>query len=118
MLINILFIWAKDNKEVSYRQGMNEILAVLLLGIYPFYISSDIATNNPFSLKEKIKKMWDEKDFKSISREIYTFLNCEFNLEADLYILFSAIMNRGIINLYSSENDEKRKNEDFSRVLK
>ena len=31
MMINILFTWAKNNPSISYRQGMNELLAVLLI---------------------------------------------------------------------------------------
>lgn len=26
----VLFTWAKNNKEISYKQGMNELVAVLL----------------------------------------------------------------------------------------
>ena len=29
-LSNILYLWSKDNSDFSYRQGMNEILAVLV----------------------------------------------------------------------------------------
>jgi TBC1 domain family protein 5 len=30
-LKNILYLWAKDNNEFSYRQGMNEILAIIVI---------------------------------------------------------------------------------------
>lgn len=30
----ILYIWSKDNSDLSYRQGMNEVLAIL---IYAFH---------------------------------------------------------------------------------
>jgi TBC1 domain family protein 5 len=118
MLINILFIWSKDNKEVSYKQGMNEILAVILLAIYPFYITDNHFSNNPNSLKTKIRKLNEEKDYLSISRELFTFVNCESYLQADLFILFNAIMSRGIVSLYNTENDERRINEEFSGVPK
>ena len=39
-LANILYIWSKENESISYRQGMNEILAVLLLAFYPVYFVS------------------------------------------------------------------------------
>ena len=29
MLTNILFVWCKQNPDLSYRQGMNEIVGVL-----------------------------------------------------------------------------------------
>jgi len=30
----LLYLWSKDNKDLSYRQGMNEILAIL---VYAFH---------------------------------------------------------------------------------
>jgi TBC1 domain family member 5 len=30
-LTAILFLWGKENPEFSYRQGMNEILAMILI---------------------------------------------------------------------------------------
>ncbi len=29
MLSNVLFVWAKQNPDLEYRQGMNEIVAVI-----------------------------------------------------------------------------------------
>ena len=42
VLTNILFIWSKQNQEVSYRQGMNEIVAVLT---YACFTESFAAAN-------------------------------------------------------------------------
>ena len=30
MLTDILFVWSKENKDLSYRQGMHELLALIL----------------------------------------------------------------------------------------
>jgi TBC1 domain family protein 5 len=30
ILTNVLFIWSKENSEISYRQGMNEVAASLI----------------------------------------------------------------------------------------
>ena len=30
MLSNVLFVWCKKNPEVSYKQGMNEVLASIV----------------------------------------------------------------------------------------
>lgn len=35
----ILYVFAKENKPISYKQGMNEILAIFIHSFYPFYIT-------------------------------------------------------------------------------
>lgn len=36
ILANVLYIWSKENSIVSYRQGMNELLAIIFIAFYPF----------------------------------------------------------------------------------
>lgn len=33
-LSNVLYLWAKDNVEFGYRQGMNEVLAILVCAFF------------------------------------------------------------------------------------
>ena len=37
---DILFIWSKENSDVGYQQGMNDILAVSFLALYPCYFKN------------------------------------------------------------------------------
>ena len=37
ILANVLYIWSKENPEISYRQGMHELLAIFYLVFYPYY---------------------------------------------------------------------------------
>ena len=39
---NILYLFAKGTKPTSYKRGMNDILAVLVYSLYPYYIKLDI----------------------------------------------------------------------------
>ena len=39
-LADILFMWNKENLDVGYQQGMNDILAVTFLGLYPCYFKN------------------------------------------------------------------------------
>jgi hypothetical protein len=32
--MNILYLWAKDNNEFGYRQGMNEVLAIIVFAFF------------------------------------------------------------------------------------
>ena len=47
ILTNVLFVWSKLNPEISYRQGMNEIAAVVTV----IYFTESIA---PGSNEEKL----------------------------------------------------------------
>ena len=48
-LSNILYLWAKDNNEFSYRQGMNEILALIV------QVCFDEIIDTTFDLTEPIE---------------------------------------------------------------
>ena len=66
MMISILFTWSKSNPEISYKQGMNE-----LLGIFIFVGYAEMPENT-----------------SRISSRAANFLNILNNkeyLEADIY---------------------------------
>jgi hypothetical protein len=106
LLGNVLFIWSRENKETLYKQGMNEILAVLLFAFYPFYFKSNVDFNQALQAYEK-------QDYKTI----YQYFHNENDLEADLYIIFSTIMSRGIKDLYISGIPYKDKAEFIKKDL-
>jgi len=97
LLINILFIFAKNNKEIGYRQGMSDLCAIFLYVVYKERIldSSFIEDNTTF---------------------IFYLLhsNNEF-LEHDTYSLFSKFMLKGYIQFFLY-NDEKFINGDLSLI--
>ena len=37
---DILFVFAQENKPTSYKQGMNENLAIFIHSFFPFYTTS------------------------------------------------------------------------------
>jgi hypothetical protein len=105
MLSSILFVWSKENSDTSYRQGMNEILAILLLGIFPFYFKSEEEENS--------KEIDFETDSAStLSSQLYFFLYDEKYLTADLFAIFDKLMKRGLKEIYSSQNDDPNINSD------
>lgn len=97
IMFNVLFIWSKENKDVSYRQGMNEILAVLLYAIYPFYF----VQNNMKHSSEDILKFYKTDQVK-YSNEIYHYFHNQEELQSDLFFLFDSIMSRSIKDLFDS----------------
>jgi len=54
MLMTILFMWAKDNATIAYKQGMNEILAIVCFAFF----SERIETKRDF--KEGIQAIANE----------------------------------------------------------
>lgn len=95
---------------------MNEILAVLLLALYPFYLK-DTFTQDKEIVKEKILLYQKDWDISSLANELYFFLYQEKELQADLYTLFNAVMQRGILELYKTTIDDPSKKENFASVF-
>lgn len=106
MMVNILFIWAKENKEISYKQGMNEILAVILCCFYPYYFKNNYKSKLPYEqLLTELSKTNNETYYK----EIYSFFHDEDEIAADLYYAFDCIMNKGIKDLFDTKQESDKK---------
>ena len=95
-LANILYIWSKENNSISYRQGMNEILAVLLLAFYPVYfVSKTKPKPNKNEILKIIDKFTNEEIDDSNYEDLYVFFHDEEEIQSDLFFTFDAIMKRG-----------------------
>lgn len=111
-MFDVLFIFAQINLEVSYKQGMNEIVAVLLMVIYPYYNEntqlyshfSKNLTHDELIRSISSKETEEQKAFKvlpdELLKEIYIYLTDESELEADLFSLFTQFMKRGIKEIF------------------
>ena len=82
----ILKLFAKNHKDISYKQGMNEILSVFIYAMYPYYIKSPVSKYT----NEMIDK-W-VKDPVGNYKEIYHFFHDENELENDIYCLMENLM--------------------------
>ncbi|CAA9989405.1 GTPase-activating protein, putative [Plasmodium knowlesi strain H] len=89
-LCKILFLWAKKNPSVSYKQGMNELVAIFFIVNYREQVCPDI-------LNLKNDQFWKE----------YVTLFDRDEVEADTYILFDHFMNMGLKYLFSSPEEKK-----------
>ena len=90
----ILFVFAKENKPISYKQGMNEILAIFIHAFYPFYM-----TSNKKEYKKEDFEIWCKEPNKYIN-EIYLYFHDENELQSDLYYMMYNAMNRGLNKFY------------------
>ena len=89
-MTNILFNWCKTNPELSYKQGMNELLGVLIFVGY-----SDMPGETT-TIKESSSMLLNQ-------------LNNKQHLEADLFWCFSKIMNLGISDLFNPVLSKQKK---------
>ena len=96
ILANVLYIWSKENSDVSYKQGMHELLAILFLVFYPYYFPS---TRKPKSTKDDIIEFL--KDIELYKEDIYIFFHDEDEIQSDLFFAFEALMKKGMANLFN-----------------
>ena len=123
ILLNILFIWCKENDDVSYRQGMNDLLAILIICLYPYYFTLE---QNEKQTKEEIINYINIKDPKErykYSKQIYNYFHDESEIECDLFFTFDSLMQKGMKNLFDpkiiQKNDPEYKlYEIFSNMYK
>jgi TBC1 domain family protein 5 len=82
ILINVLFVYGKENPKYNYKQGMNDICGVFLYILYKNYTVDD--------------------DFgKDTMACIYSiFHSNNIFLEHDLFILYNKFMNKGIAEFF------------------
>ena len=137
LLSDILFYWCvqPENKTMSYRQGMNDLLSILFFAFFPFYFSIKVNNNidnnnnnindnkhvinqNELYSKEEKEKLFSYcKEPSKYSRQLYLFFHDEKYLSHDLFTIFSNMMSYGIKQLFETPDDttdnSTPKQEDF-----
>ena len=109
---NILYIFAKGNRPTLYKQGMNDILAMLIYSLYPYYIKSNITNYTP-ELFEK----WAKDPLNNI-KDIYCFFHDETEFQSDLYYLMVNLMKLGVNKFYEDIDLEKNPGETKNYLVK
>jgi len=143
ILYNVLHIYAKEY-SINYKQGMNEIISILFISLYPYYFpnaksiskieiinainSININCNN-YKLKKYNSNFTSSKKFENKLNNInininkngydilYNFFHDENYLEVDLYFIFTNLMNKGFANLYQDNMLQKRCNDIIKNKL-
>ena len=93
-MVSQLYLWAKTYPLFSYRQGMNEILAMVYFAFQ--------------AEKSELNEDIDKKDSSEIAGDfnlLIQFLFNEKHIVADIFIVFNKIMNMGIKELYGTIED-------------
>lgn len=96
-LMNLLYLWAKDNVEFGYRQGMNEVLAIIVYAFFQEVTSYDLVIHT--SCNEDLHEVAKSED------SIVNFLFDIGHTFADIYWSFDRVMQLGIKHLYQVTKD-------------
>lgn len=101
-LSTILYIWSKENPIISYKQGMNEIVAVLFVCLYPYYVKKDKDSFIKEALKSYNKQLADST---SNNKEEYN-KNLIENLHKDIGLKIDLLRNKTSDDCISEESEE------------
>ena len=107
----ILYVFAKENHPVSYKQGMNEILAIFIHSFFSFYFPNSKKINNKSEFD-----LWSKEPEKYVN-EIYDYLHDEDELQSDLYYIMYNSMNKGLNNFYDDSIAPESTKEDPKTFL-
>jgi hypothetical protein len=107
----ILYIWAKEHPEFKYQQGMNELLAVVVICLI-----TEIVDKNQFKRQRKESEDMnsDEESDEVTPQQIFMALHDPEYLWTDCYLLFENILNLGVKELYYMQGNKD--NESPERV--
>ena len=143
ILFNVLYIYYKEHlNTTSYKQGMNEIIAILFLSIYPYYFPckkniTKIDIVNALNIYNKKSKLFLHKSNqnnvsnynikKNISHLgnnipgleiLFNYFHDDKFLEVDLYYLFNDLMDKGFNIFFKEDTFQKRCDNIINNKLK
>ena len=99
ILSNVLFIYAKEYwGDIPYGQGMNELLSMIYICLYPYYFNNNLENKNEKITKENLYEYLN--DINKYYKEIYLFFHDETQIQSDLFYLFESLEKKGINDLY------------------
>ena len=106
----ILTNFAKNHKKISYRQGMNEILSLIIYAMFPYYSKSANSKYTPELIDSWIKNPADN------AKDIYFFFHDETEFESDIYCLFENLMIKlGVAKFFEDESKDNKTSPYFIR---
>ena len=109
---NILYLFSKINQPTSYKQGMNDILAMLIYSLYPYYRKSKITEYN-----NELFDKWVANPIINIE-DIFNFFHDEKYFQSDLFFLLVNLMNFGVNKFYEDVDETKNPGESKNYLVK
>ena len=94
ILIGILFLWAKENPDISYKQGMYEILAIVVFAFFAERVTP-----------KKDYEFIDDHSIATNPDDLVSFIFDSKHTFADIYSTYNCILQYGVKNLYAETKD-------------
>jgi hypothetical protein len=89
-MLDLLYIWARENLDYKYQQGMNEILAAIMSCTFSeIYCKEDLDDS-------------DEED-ELAPKRVFEQLHALSTVWSDTYSIFERLMSLGVKDLYYRE---------------
>ena len=106
----ILYVWAKEYPEFRYQQGMNEILAIIIICVTSELYNEHTATVIPGLESDEDHSSDDNEDqsFDDDTKKLFKELHDPNGMWADIYAMFENLMNLGVKELYYKDANYKR----------
>ena len=109
----ILTNFGKSHKKIAYRQGMNEILAMLIYAMFPYYVKSPNSKYTTELIDKWVKNPVDN------AKEIYCFFHDESEFESDIYSLFENLMVKfGLAKFFEDDPKDGKSSAYFIKRIK
>ena len=112
METTILTNFVKKNKKIEYRQGMNEVLALIIYAFYPYYTKSPNSKYTNDLINKWIKNPADN------AKDIYCFFHDENEFEADIYTVFENLMIKFGLSAFFEEDKDGKNNAYFNKRIR
>ena len=108
-----LTLFAKNHKKFSYRQGMNEILSLIIYAMFPYYTKSPNSTYTPELIDKWLKNPVEN------AKDLYCFFHDEAEFESDIYNLFENLMIKiGVAKFYEDDSKDSKSTAYFIKRIK
>ena len=109
----ILTNFSKNHKKFPYKQGMNEILSLIIYAMFPYYVKSP---NNKYT--NELFDKWIQNPIEN-AKDIYCFFHDENEFESDIYSLFDNLMIKlGLAKFFEEEPKDNKVSAYFIRRIK
>jgi hypothetical protein len=88
----VLYIWARENTDYKYQQGMNDILSTIVCGL-----AGEL-------LFDELEDCYSEEQSREDVYQVFKAMHDPQHLFADLYNLFCKVMELGIKDMFFQGN--------------